>query len=190
MSDHAFAQQALARNDRYLREFIEALNICPYARTCRESGKLHREVIDVATPDVDAVAARVAAVEEMPQGSVEVALLILPRLQLEARPFEKFVAAVRAHREKARDRRLSYFLVGFHPDLPMDLANADRAVTFLRRSPDPTIQMVSASAIERVKDASGDREGLSRIIAEVGLRAVQAHGPERVAALLEEIRRG
>lgn len=189
MHDPTQVQKALARNDRYLVEFIEALNLCPYAKSCREGGKLHREVLELSTPDVEAVAARVAAVEAMPEGQVDVALLILPSLQLEARPFEKFVAQVRAQREQARDRRLSYFVVAFHPGLSMDLGNADRAVTFLRRSPDPTIQMVSASAIERVKEASGDPDGLSRIIAEAGLRAVLERGPEALAALLDEIHR-
>ena len=189
MPDDTRTRTALARNDRYLIEFIEALNLCPYARGCREGGKLYREVLDVSTPDVEAVAARVAAVEEMPEGEVEVALLILPALQLEPRPFERFVSAVRAQREKARARMLTYFVVGFHPQLPIDLGNADRAVTFLRRSPDPTIQMVSAAAIERVKVASGDREGLSRIIAEAGLRAVLENGPERLTALLDAIHR-
>ena len=37
--------EALARNDRYLREFVEALRMCPYAQACRESGKLQRRVL-------------------------------------------------------------------------------------------------------------------------------------------------
>ena len=36
----------LARNDRYLREFVEAFQICPFARSCRERGGLWREVLD------------------------------------------------------------------------------------------------------------------------------------------------
>ena len=36
---------ALARNERYVREFVEAFNLCPYARRCRETGKLQRVVL-------------------------------------------------------------------------------------------------------------------------------------------------
>ena len=32
----------LMRNERYVREFVEALQLCPFARRCREDGKLDR----------------------------------------------------------------------------------------------------------------------------------------------------
>ena len=56
---------ALARNDRYVREFVEALNLCPYAKRTRETGKLKREVLLDAggAPDTPGFAAAVASLD-------------------------------------------------------------------------------------------------------------------------------
>jgi hypothetical protein len=185
----AWARDALFRNDRYLLEFIEALNLCPFAKACREGGKLHREFLPLDLPQVAPVVERIRAVEAMPAGEVDVALLILPKLKIDAREFERFVAEVRREHERGRKEPLTFFAVAFHPQMKQDLANADRAVGFLRRSPDPTIQLVSAAATDRARDAARDPKELSRIIAEAGLRAVLEAGPERLAALLAEIHR-
>jgi hypothetical protein len=185
---------ALARNDRYLSEFIEALAICPYARTCRETGRLHREVRLDPTLDPVRIAARVRELEALQD--VEVALLIFSGagISVEARAFERFITDVRSAYEKGRnplrDGPLGYFVVAFHPELPMQLTNPDVAVRFMRRSPDPTIQLVRPGAIERVQRASREPEALSRRIAEAGLRAVQAAGAERIAELLSGMRHG
>jgi hypothetical protein len=184
---------ALARNDRYLREFIEGLAICPYARTCRETGRLHREVRLDPTLDPVRIAERVRELEALTD--IEVALLIFPftgAAGVEPRAFERFITEVRTAYEKGRnplkDGPLGYFVVAFHPELPMQLGNPDVAVRFMRRSPDPTIQLVRPGAIERVQRASREPDTLSRRIAEAGLRAVQAGGAERIAALLASMR--
>ena len=182
------AQAALARNDRYLAEFIEALNICPYARTCRETGHLHREVLALEAADPAPVVERIHAIEAQPLDSVEVALLLFPQLKLESRPFERFVGEIRRAYEAGRATPVSFFMVGFHPELVMDLANADRAVAFMRRSPDPTLQLVSVRAIERARDGAGDRRRLSEVIAEAGLETVIRKGPELLAQALAAMR--
>ena len=186
LSQGSIAQEALARNDRYLHEFIEALHICPYARTCRETGKLHREVVLDRELDASRVAARIRALDH--QSQVEIGLLIFPQVAVTAQAFERFIRDVRARYEIGRTEPIAFFVVAFHPDLPQQLKNPDIAVRFMRRSPDPTIQLVRPSAIERVRQGSRDPEALSGHIAEAGLRAVLAAGPERVAALLTSLR--
>lgn len=57
----------------------------------------------------------------------------------------------------------------------------------MRRSPDPTIQLVRPEAIERVR-GDRDSESVSRAIAEAGLRTVREHDPEALAALLAGMR--
>ena len=100
---------ALERNDRYVREFIEAFTLCPYARRTRESGMLHRVVVLEAggapqAPGFEAAVAALATaiegVEALPADSVDVALVILPVLAPElskgiegARAFEQLVSA-------------------------------------------------------------------------------------------------
>jgi hypothetical protein len=191
----------LERNDRYIREFVEALHICPYAKTCRTSGKLVRRVVERA----EDVLAEARAVEAMPDDAVEVALLIFPGARADgvesAREFESFCARLRPSLTK-------FYCVAFHPDLPRDLFDAHRAVRFIRRSPDPTIQMVRASVLYAVR---GSNDGGTRVvdpskmtleelmtiasplslaerIAEANLETLHREGPERIERLLSEIR--
>lgn len=202
--------ESLARSDRYLREFVEALHLCPYAKRCREDGKLHRRVVVPA--DAEGAMEAVRAVEALPEGSVEVALLIFPTARADgldsAREFESFCAAVRERMSAEHRGEPPFYCVAFHPDLPRDLLDAHRAVQFIRRSPDPTLQLVRASVLNAVR---GDRTGGSRFfdassmtleelllvaapisladrIAEANLATVQREDPERLEALLREIR--
>lgn len=187
-TDEAEVRAALSRNDRYLLEFIEALAICPYARSCRESGRLHREVaLSIESPEE--AAARIVALEFEIAQEIEVALLILPHLKMAAAPFERFVGQVQRSYKDAKSERgqpIAFFVVAFHPGLSMQLHNHNVAVRFMRRSPDPTIQLVRPEAIERVR-GERDAETMSRQIAEAGLRAVKEHGPDELAALLAAI---
>src|SRR5437762_1332498 len=90
-------ERALERNDRYIRDFVEALHLCPYAKHCRESGKLHRRV--VLSQEMETALAEVRAVEELPEDSVEVALLIYPNAPAtgleSARDFDEFASELR-----------------------------------------------------------------------------------------------
>src|SRR3954464_7080420 len=87
--------EALARNDRYLREFVEALRMCPYAQACRESGKLQRRVLHSREEALPAI----RQIETLPPESVEVALLIFPLEpasgDASARAFSAFAADLR-----------------------------------------------------------------------------------------------
>ncbi|HUJ27626.1 MAG TPA: DUF1415 family protein [Myxococcales bacterium] len=196
------AAAALARNDRYIREFVEALRICPYAKTCRESGKLQRRVLE----SLQQAPSVMAEIEAMPEDSVEVALLIFPGApagsERAARDFENFCAGLRPGLE-------AFYCVAFHPDLPRDLADGHRAVQFIRRSPDPTIQMVRASVLRAVRgpDDGGTRVltgahelsleqllaiatplSLADRIAQANLETLQREGPDRIEALLSSFR--
>ena len=180
--------EALARNDRYLREFIESLAICPYARTCRETGRLHREVLLHTQPDAEALVQRIQELSSPEFADVEVALLILPLLDMSALDFDRFVRGVQRTYQKQRPAGVSgYFVVAFHPENDMRLDNPDVAVRFMRRSPDPTIQLVRPEAIARLC-GERDREILSRNIAESGLRTVLMNDPHKLAALLGGMR--
>lgn len=196
------AEAALLRNDRYLRQFVEALRLCPYARRCREEGKLHRRVLRSRAEALPAI----AAIEALPADSVEVALLIFPDEPAEgpaaARAFESFCADLRPHVK-------SFYCVAFHPNLPRDLHDAHRAVQVIRRSPDPTLQLVRVSVLATVRGGEGDGSryldpatlsleqllavqtplSLSDRIAEANLETLRREGPDRIEELLEGLRR-
>ena len=193
---------ALARNDRYLREFVEALELCPFARKCRETGRLARRVLRGERP-AEATAAAARELELTSEEQVEVALLIYPEFAGDVQAFEQF-------RDEVRRSLRVFYCVAFHPALPMDLSDANRAVSFLRRSPDPTLQLVRIATLDRVR--SGRPAGsvyldpsqlspdelrkvealpsLSDQIAAANLRTLRQHEPAALSALLETIQRG
>ena len=41
-----FLAEVLRINDRYIGEFVERFNLCPFAKLTRERGALFREVLD------------------------------------------------------------------------------------------------------------------------------------------------
>src|SRR5258708_1178988 len=153
--------ESLLRSDRYIYEFVEALPLCPYAKRCRESGQPHRRVVPRAEDALDAV----RAVEALPVDSVEVALLIFPNAPASglesARAFEEFAAGLRDGILGAHGGNPPFYCVAFHPDLPRDLLDAHRAVQFIRRSPDPTVQLVRASVLKAVR---GSDDGGTRLV--------------------------
>src|SRR5438067_5777051 len=186
------ARAALARNDRYLREFVEALNLCPFAKRCREEGRLVRRVIldDYLLP---ALLRAAAEVETLPEKQCEVALLVVPHFTEGAAAFRELCAQVR--------RPLRHFhCVAFHPGLKADFSGENRAVQFLRRAPDPTLQLVRIATLERVR---GERPGgtvyvgtaaakefhlppsLSEEIARANLATILEHGPATLERLLQ-----
>jgi hypothetical protein len=192
----------LARNDRYLWEFVEALRLCPFAKRCREDGKLHRRVLLAGDDPVSAL----REVEALPESSLEVALLLFPEAptgSLEAaRAFEELAAGLREKMAKPA----VFYCVAFHPDLPRDLGSPHRAVPFIRRSPDPTLQLVRISVLEAIRDGSGERyvdpssltleqllalktpQSLSDRIAEANLETLEQTGPDQVEARLTALR--
>jgi len=220
-------EAALARNEAWLRDFVEALGMCPYARPCRAAGKLHRRVLlDRGGPRGSAAfaqAAQAAAravfeIEALPADSVEVALLIFPNLDPAladgaegADAFAQLCSTLRD--ELARPRAgapggaAAFYCVAFHPGLPQDLADAHRAVSFIRRSPDPTLQLVRATVLEAVRGDQGSvfvdpaslrpevllaaapPASVSERIARANLETLRREGAERIAALLASFRK-
>ena len=192
----------LERNDRYIREFVEAFRLCPYAKHCRESGKLHRRVIE----DLARTEQALREIEALPDDSVEVALLIFPNARADgldsAREFESFCANLRPLLTK-------FYCVAFHPDLPLDLTDAHRAVQFIRRSPDPTIQLVRSEVLRQVRGANDGGTkvidpskltleqlmaisapiSLADRIADANLETLHREGPARLESVLDQIRR-
>lgn len=214
---------ALERNDRYVREFIEALGLCPYAKRTREEGRLHRVVLleqggapQSAGFDATVVAldAAIARVEQQQPGSIDVGLVIFPALVPAlaagagaAKAFEQLVALARERMQARHPGGDSpFYCVAFHPDFAEDLRDEHRAVRFIRRSPDPTVQLVRASVLREVRGSgTSDYVDTSRLspaelmavaapvsvsdrIGRANLRTLEAAGPPTLRELLADIR--
>jgi hypothetical protein len=191
---------ALARNDRYLREFVEALELCPFARKCRETGRLARYVFRGSHP-TEATLTAIAELERTAEDQVEVALLIYSEFIAGLAAFEEF-------RDEVRTSLRLFYGVAFHPELPVDLSDANRAVSFLRRSPDPTLQLVRIATLERVRagrptgtlyvdparispaelSALHRSMSVSDEIAEANLRTLRTHNAAELERMLTRLR--
>lgn len=141
---------ALARNDRYLLEFVEAHDFCPFAKQCRETGALDRRVFTQETLDPAGALAMLAELSSEPFAHVEIGLAIFPNVRASFPEFERFAVQIRETRARIEGPP-SFYVVPFHPDSPPDVDDPNRLVSLLRRSPDPTLQLVRASLLERVR---------------------------------------
>jgi hypothetical protein len=133
---------------RYAVEVVEALGFCPYAERCRVESHTREVVVLDDRPDPARALAEVEAL--VPDDGVEVALLIWPRLPLDRARFSRFVQDVRAAHQ-ARAGGLVFAMEGFHPEALPDLETPERLIPFVRRTPDPTIQLVRHSVLTHVR---------------------------------------
>jgi hypothetical protein len=185
---------ALARHERYVREFVEGFNFCPYAKRSRETGTLQRVVLleEGFEAAASAIAHAIERFERLPAQAMEVGFIILPVLAPElSQRAQNFEMLVRAAREQTEARHGSsatpFYCVAFHPDFAEDLADEHRAMRFLRRSPDPTVQLVRASVLEKVR-ASAATPSVSDRIAAANLQTLKDEGVDAMRALLGAIR--
>lgn len=145
-------------HDRFLLEVVEHMGLCPFARRCRELGRVHRPLVYDEVPDPERAAARLlTVVRTHPDAEIVLLTFVRPRPHWErARALDDFVKEVRG-RYDACDGPL-FFMVGFHPrsgepdagEEPPRLT-PDSLVPRLRRTPDPVIQCVRAEVLDRVR---------------------------------------
>jgi hypothetical protein len=129
--------------DRYLVEVVEAYDLCPWARSARLAGELTVDIV-WGTPSLDAweVAARAA----LAVPTTRVAMLVAPELAIDRDAFAGVRDAIAA---RIRDAGIA----DFHPGAPLDLASPARLVPFVRRSPDPMLQLVPLAILDQVRAA-------------------------------------
>ena len=150
-----------AIHDRYQREVVEGLGLCPFARRSRELGRVHRPVFMVGAagvPDPDPIEVAGALGELVAaEAEAEIILLTFPtppdHAWMQPSAFEAFLHKLRDAWAALPPPR-EFYLVSFHPaaaaptDRPL---TADSLVALIRRSPDPVIQCVDAGVLDRVR---------------------------------------
>jgi hypothetical protein len=203
----ALEREALRLYRRYACEVVERYALCPWAASARKDGRVAEQVLLAAEPR-EALEPTLAALEELAQRpEIEIGLFIYPRLALERLAFEHFVAAVR-HADAGRHELggAPFALAAFHPAAPARLDDAERLIPFVRRTPDPTIQLVRRTALERVRGPQGTGffdidmltphallaepvESLRVKIARQNLETVERVGVAELEALFEDIQR-
>jgi hypothetical protein len=146
----ALERETLRLNRRYVTEVVEHFGLCPWADRARREGRVTEVVFEQTDPDAfEPTLARMKELED--QTTIEVALFIYPRIGLNRLDFEHFARRLRALDAARQPEQIVFAIAAFHPDADAVLASPDRLVPFLRRTPDPTLQLVRESTLTRVR---------------------------------------
>lgn len=204
-ADAQLAAEAVRLYRRYAIELVEALGFCPYAERARLEGRTREIVLTAELPTDAEVLSAIESIADDP--SVEIGLLIFPRLTLGRLRHERWVEHLRKAHASQRGGVALLALEGFHPDAEADVSCAERLTPFVRRTPDPTVQLTRLSALDRAR--RGTPQGtaffdpsamdLSRLleqrearplherIAERNLETVRRLGPKEVGRRIDDI---
>lgn len=149
--ENPIVREALRVYQRYAREVVERFDFCPWATRARREGAAEPHVLLGDDPrDFSASLTLIAELAARPQ--ISVGLLIYPRFDLGRLDFEHFVRRLRqADSERHEPGKVPFAMAAFHPQAEPALDDAERMVPFLRRSPDPTIQLVRSDALSAVR---------------------------------------
>ena len=154
MLDDRWIHEAERLYRRYQLEIVEACGLCPWAERARVGDRFRTRVL--LQTDARGTEDATGAIDElMADPRAEVAVLVYPRLRLGRLEFERFVAEVREADAKRHPLGcIPYVFAAFHPDASPDSSDAERLIPFLRRTPDPTIQLLRSDVLERVRSAT------------------------------------
>jgi hypothetical protein len=177
-----WTREALRVYRRYQAEIVEAYGLCPWAQQARLDGAVRERVLLQAD---DGRHAAVLAIEELAaEAGVEVGLLIFPRIELGRFDFEQFAKRVRETDAKRHALgEVPFMFAAFHPEASPDETHAERLVPFLRRTPDPTIQLVRGTSIDRVRARASQGTQF------IDIRSITADDLESAPPLRERIAR-
>ena len=180
--------------DRYIQEIVETFDLCPWARAARTGGELAIGILWRA-PSIDAWVD--TASELLARPTTRVARVVAP--ELGATPGE-----LREIRGEVAKRVTIAGVAEFHPDAPLDAATPARLVPYLRRSPDPMLQLVPHAILASVRTPQPRYATLDQLQALKDLAAAPkldigdriaaqnharvAHDGDAIAAKLVEIR--
>jgi hypothetical protein len=183
----SWTDEALRLNARYVEEIVIGWGLCPWAAQAWRTGAVTRRVLLDPAPDLAAALAFFDELVDEPAAAI--GLLIWPGLTLDAAAFGSFAEQVRrAERARRPPQEAPPFLMAaFHPELRDDPpADPPSLVPFIRRTPDPTLQLVRTVLLDDL--ARGGRDVSSEIV-RANFATVAARTPDALDAALRAIRR-
>lgn len=131
---------------RYATEIVEHYHFCPFARAARKLQSMQLRVLLGQAPGPAALS---AALQPLPAAQVEVLLLLLPEYR--GRPAD--LRQLAAHVRELDLLQGAWAVADFHPLATLDLRSSDRAVPFIRSTPDPTLQLLRYQSLHAVEQA-------------------------------------
>ena len=151
-SDERWTSEALRLYERYQQEIVEGRALCPWAERARVNDRMGARVLLQETEeDLEPSLEAVADLAKDPR--IEVGVLIYPRSGSERHRFETFVSRLReADAKRHVIGHIPFVMAAFHPCAEPDTSQPERLIPFLRRTPDPTIQLLRADVLEQVRE--------------------------------------
>lgn len=177
-----WTREALRLNARYVEEIVVGWGLCPWAAQAWRTGAVSRRVsLDRAAEPAPVL----AFIDELAASDQAIGLFIWPRLPLDAAAFGRFAEQVRRG-DRARHEP-PFLMAAFHPELRDETpGDAASLVPFIRRTPDPTLQLVRARLLDDL--ARGGRDP-SAGVARANFAAVQTRTPAALDRGLRDIHR-
>jgi hypothetical protein len=149
--DALLTAEALRVYRRYQIEVVEGHSFCPWAMRARKDGEVKERVVLSPAPTHAEVLDVILGVAGDP--SIVIGLVLFPRVTLDRLEFEHFVSDVRTtYESRSRPSRPVLAMAVFHPNAAPDARSAARMVPFIRRSPDPTIQLVRTAVLDKMRE--------------------------------------
>ena len=174
--------EALRLNARYVEEVVIGWELCPWAARAWLDGQVVQRVF---TDDALDVAAAGAFIDELiAKPDAAIGLAIFPRVTGTVGAWESFAERVRRTHPDT-----PFLAAAFHPDYRAPgerlgaALDAARLVPFIRRTPDPTLQLVRASLVDRLQGQ------VSADVGRANFANVTRRGLDTLDALLADIRR-
>lgn len=149
--------------ERYLIEVVERWNMCPWAKSARKNGEVEIGVV-WGTPTIGEWATAARALLDKP--TCRVAMIVAPEYDIDR-------IDLHGVRNDVTAAVSGTGVAEFHPDAPLDLGSPARLVPFIRRSPDPMLQLVPLSILDGIRASS---DSVTRV-QQVGMMADLAPPP-------------
>lgn len=182
MVDHeALVREARRIYFRYAVEVVETYTFCPWARSAREAGRVQCNVILGERPTLEALLAEVRAADA--RDAIDVTLLVMPECRFDRKELRHLTSTLHAQYESVSGRgKTIHAIADFHPSAPLDQVSPERLVPFIRKSPDPTLQLIKHAALESAR--RGPQEGTRAATLEMMLKGQLKEEPAhaRIAA--------
>jgi hypothetical protein len=196
-ADAELCAEAVRLNTRYVNEVVLGWGLCPWAERAFLDGQVRQKASLDETPVPQTV---LSFIDEIDGAGIAIGLLIFPRATLRAPAFDAFAERVRRADHARRPGGLNeppappYLIAAFHPTAAeaagagatQTFSTPPQLVSFLRRTPDPTLQLVRTSVLTRAtaggRDVSGD-------VTRQNFETIGARGVAVLEAVLGDIRR-
>ena len=171
--------EALRLNARYVEEVVIGWDLCPWAARAWIDGQVVQRVFTDETLE-DAAPAGTFIDDLIANPHAAIGLAIFPRIACTVGAWERF-----AERVRRTHADYPFLAAAFHPDYraPDGLLDAARLVPFIRRTPDPTLQLVRTSLVDRLQGQ------VSADVGRANFASVTGRGLDKLDALLADIRR-